>query len=312
MENLPNELVKHPMFDRRKVTKIIFYAVSLIVLFLLCYFFFLRAPADFPINKIIKIEPGMSLRGVSLQLKQEHVISSRPAFETFMIIYGGEKHLIPAEYLFENKEPVWEVARRIFSGERHLAPVKVTIPEGFNVEDIANAFVPKLANFNKEKFLLLAKAKEGYLFPDTYFFFTTDSESEVFRSMSENFEKKITPLLSEIASSGKNEKDIITMASIIEGEAKGDMDRGVIAGILWKRISIGMPIQVDSAPVTYKTKGLPNSPIGNPGLASILAAIHPQSSPYLYYLHDKNGIVHYAKTFAEHRQNILKYLDKKI
>ena len=98
------------------------------------------------------------------------------------------------------------------------------------------------------------------------------------------------------------------MASIIERESKGDVDRRVISGILWKRIKIGMPLQVDAAPDTYKTKGLPKSPIGNPGILAIQAAIHPTRSPYLYYLHDKNGNIYYAKTFLEHKQNIARYL----
>jgi len=309
MENLfsSNEL-EHPTSKWSKIQKIIlclFYAIIFAVFF---YFLFLKAPADFPVGAIVNIADGTNLRSVSLKLQNEHIIESRTAFEAFTIIYGGEKHIIPADYLFEDREPVWEVARRISRGERHLAPVKVTIPEGFNVSDVANAFVQKLANFNKEKFMLLAKAKEGYLFPDTYFFFTTDTEKEVLLSMSKNFEKKITPLIPEIISSGKNEKDIIVMASIIEGEAKGDADRGIIAGILWNRIKVGMPLQVDSAPETYKIKGLPKTPIGNPGLLAIESAIFPQSSPYLYYLHDQNSLIHYAKTFAEHKANIKKYL----
>ena len=288
--------------------KNILYILIVIIFLVFFYTLFFKAPADFPIGKIVNIEPGTNLRSVSRELKQEHLIHSRTIFEALVIIYGGEKHLIPADYLFEKKEPVWEVARRISRGERHLAPVKVTIPEGFSVSDIADTFVLKLTNFNKEKFLILAKDKEGYLFPDTYFFFTTDTEVEVFRSMSNNFEKKINSLLPEIVVSGKSEKEIIVMASIVEGEAKGNTDRGVISGILWKRISIGMPLQVDVAPETYKTKGLPKNPIGNPGLAAILASIHPKSSSYLYYLHDKSGLIHYAKTFAEHKANIKKYL----
>ena len=69
-----------------------------------------------------------------------------------------------------------------------------------------------------------------------------------------------------------------------------------------------MSLQADAAPETYKTRGLPKLPIGNPGLLAIKAAIYPQSSPYLYYLHDKNGDIHYAKSFAEHQRNIAKYL----
>jgi UPF0755 protein len=184
----------------------------------------------------------------------------------------------------------------------------VTIPEGFNVNQIASVCSLKLNNFNQAQFLGETKDLEGYLFPDTYFFLSNASDKDVVKSMSENFQKKITPLLQQINASGKSEKDIITMASIIEGEAKGDIDRGIISGILWKRIQVGMPLEVDSAPETYKTKGLPENPINNPGLKAILAAISPQSSPYLYYLHDKDGNIHYATTFAEHQANIRKYL----
>ena len=69
-----------------------------------------------------------------------------------------------------------------------------------------------------------------------------------------------------------------------------------------------MPLQVDSAPLTYKVKGLPVGPICNPGMESIKASIHPIASNYLYYLHDQDGMIHYAKTFAEHKINKLKYL----
>lgn len=98
------------------------------------------------------------------------------------------------------------------------------------------------------------------------------------------------------------------MASILEREAKGDQDREQISGILWKRLSIGMALQVDAAPETYKERGLPDSPIGNPGLESIYASLYPKTTPYLYYLHDKQGMIHYARSFAEHKANIAKYL----
>ncbi|MCX6747515.1 MAG: endolytic transglycosylase MltG, partial [Candidatus Nomurabacteria bacterium] len=78
--------------------------------------------------------------------------------------------------------------------------------------------------------------------------------------------------------------------------------------ILWNRIKIGMALQVDAAPITYKEKGLPGMPIANPGIESIKAAVYPKSSTYLYYLHGKDGEIHYAKTFEEHRQNKFKYL----
>ncbi|MCE9549009.1 endolytic transglycosylase MltG, partial [Candidatus Nomurabacteria bacterium] len=254
----------------------------------------------------VSIKEGASLRSVSLQLKNEDVIRSRVIFEVFVMMYGGEKRLIPTDYLFERKLPVFEVARRISKGEHHLAPIKVTIPEGFNSAEIVESFIPKLPKFNSNNFL--AKAREGYLFPDTYFFFSVDDEQDVLKSMYSNFEKKVSTIRSQIVASGKSENDIIIMASIIEREAKGDADRDFISGILWKRMEIGMPLQADAAPVTYDKKGLPDAPIGNPGLEAINAAIYPKKSSYLYYIHDKDGNIHYAKSFEEHKININKYL----
>ena len=291
-----------------KVQKNIFYALGVIIFFIILYIFFLSPPNNFPVGTTVEIKSGMSLRSVSLLLEREHLIRSRVAFEAFIIIFGQEFHVISANYYFENKLPVWQIAERLGRGRHHMASVVITIPEGFDLNQIADTAAPALPNFNKVRFLEEAKGKEGYLFPDTYFFLTTGSEQEVLELMSENFNKKIAPLLPQIISSGRKEHDIITMASVIEREAKGNADRGVISGILWKRIKIGMPIQVDAAPETYKTKGLPKNPIGNPGLQAIEAAIYPTTSPYFYYLHDKNGSIHYAKTFAEHTKNILKYL----
>jgi UPF0755 protein len=280
----------------------------IVFVFILFYFFFLSAPNDFKAKILINVEQGKSLRNLSATLQKEHLIKSRVAFEIFVIIYGGEKHLVPGDYLFKNKTLVFEVARRISMGEYGLPPIKVTIPEGFNNTQISIAFGSKLPSFNKDNFLTLARNKQGYLFPDTYFFLTTNNEENVIKLMSENYEKKITPLLPTIKQLGKSEKEIITMASIIEGEAKGNTDRGVISGILWKRIGLGMLLQVDTASSTYKIKGLPDAPISNPGIAAIKAAMYPSVSPYIYYLHDASGNIHYAKTFEEHKANKLKYL----
>ena len=288
--------------------KNIFYVLGVIIFLIFFYSLFLNAPSDFPSGTILNINQGENLRSVSLKLKESHFIRSRIAFEAFAILYGGEKHIVATDYFFENKLPVFELARRISEGERHLAPIKVTIPEGFNVVEIAETFVSKLSNFDKDKFLLKAKDQEGYLFPDTYFFFTTGNADDALKSMGDNYEKKIALLRGEFLTFGKTEKEIITMASIIEKEARGEADRGFISGILWKRLKIGMPLQVDAVPDTYKTKGLPPNPIANPGLSSIIASIRPQNSPYLYYLHDKEGNIHYAKNFAEHVNNKLKYL----
>ncbi len=315
MENLPSlnspdflgdNSLKTKFFSRKNVL----YTIGVIIILMLTYLFFFSSPNNFPVEKVVNIKESSSLRSVSKYLQENHAIRSRFVFETFVTFFGGEKSIAPGDYLFEKKLSVFEVAMRITKGKRNLAPIKVTIPEGFNVSDISKAFSSKLPNFNEDKFLTAATAEEGYLFPDTYFFFTGDNEENVFHAMSSNFDKKILSILPQIALSGKSEKDIIIMASIIEKEAKGDSDRGYISGILWKRLALNMPLQVDADPNTYKTKGLPKSPIDNPGLKAIEAAIHPVISNYLYYLHDKEGSIHFAATFSEHKLNKQKYLFK--
>jgi UPF0755 protein len=149
--------------------------------------------------------------------------------------------------------------------------------------------------------------KEGYIFPDTYIIFPSTNTEEIIEEISNNFNEKIKSI-KNIENNKKIIDEIIIMASLLEKEAKGKDDISLISGILWKRINIGMMIQADAAPETYKNKGLPKEPISNPGLLSIKAALDPVWSQYLYYLHDKTGQVHFAESYKEHINNINKYL----
>jgi len=217
--------------------KIVIYCFIVGVGLIASLFLFLSAPADFPEGTVYNIEEGSSLRKVSLNLKQDKLIRSRVMFESFVIMFGGEKHIIPGDYLFDRKSTVIEVARRISLGKKNLSSLKITIPEGFTNSEIKDTFSSKLSRFNPELFIVKAKDKEGYLFPDTYFFLTTDTEDEVIKVMNDNFNKKIEKLSSKIELFSRSKEDIITMASIVEKEAKGDSDREYIAGILWKRFT---------------------------------------------------------------------------
>ena len=176
--------------------------------------------------------------------------------------------------------------------------VRVTIPEGYNVSQIGAA-LEKAGMFSSEEFVEAAKAEEGFLFPDTYEFFKHSSPSTVIGKMKENFEKKV----------GREvERNIVIMASLLEEEAAKPEDWKIISGILWKRLAAGIPLQVDAEPETYDYLGFPPAPISNPGLEAIGAALHPSTSPYLYYLSDKDGNLHYSRTFEEHVEKKLKYL----
>lgn len=299
-------------------------------LFAVGYNRFFAAPEHFPTPYHLTIEPGQTLFSVSNELYADNVIRSPRVFEMFMLSMGNEKSISEGEYYFSEPMTVLEVSMRISGKQFGIDRERVTFPEGFTNINMADRLSATFPNFDRALFLDLTKDKQGYLFPDTYGFFPSLAPDLVVTTLARNFEKKIAPLSEGIAESGRSLEDIITMASIIEKEANGPEDRAIISGILWKRISIDMPLQVDApflfllnkeskeltlkdlaidSPYnTYKYKGLPPGPINNPGLESIKAAITPQSSPYLYYLHDSEGEIHYASSYQQHQANIKRYL----
>ncbi len=257
-------------------------------------------------GKIITIPEGTGLRGISSLLKNEDVIRSQLWFQAFSVLLGGERRMKAGEYSFSGWDPVPWVVWRITRGDRNIDTVKVTVPEGFTVEKISNLFDERFPFFDNK--LFERTAPEGYLFPDTYFMLVTATATSTIKVMHDNFVRKIFDLMPEVEHSGKSLENIITMASLIEAETKTQKDREMASDVLWKRLKLGMPLQVDSEMGTYEFAGLPSKPINNPGLASIKAAIHPTTTPYLYFLTGKDGNMHYAKTFDEHKANIAKYL----
>ncbi len=157
-----------------------------------------------------------------------------------------------------------------------------------------------------------------------------DTPATVIKAMTDNFNAKEELVVSKIVLSGRKESDIIKMASIVEKEATSSANRRVVAGILWKRLDAGMPLQVDppfyyilnkTAALTqadlatvspynlYLNKGLPPTPIDSPGLSAILDTVSPTASKYWFYISDSHGVMHFAATLAEHDANIAKYLN---
>jgi len=299
-------------------------------MFYVAYTQFFLAPQDFPTPYHLTIEPGQTLFSVSHELYSDHIIRSPRVFEMFMLSLGNEKNISEGEYYFSEPLTALGVAMRISGKQFGIDRERITFPEGFTNKNMSDRLVQVFPTFDTKLFLELTKDDQGYLFPDTYGFFPSLAPDLVVTTLKRNFDKKIAPLATQIEASKFSEKEIITMASIIEKEAKGAEDRAMISGILWKRISIDMALQVDApflflldkqsseltlkdlaidSPYnTYRYKGLPPGPINNPGLESIKAALNPQSSPYLYYLHDSDGAIHYASTYKEHQANITRYL----
>ena len=267
---------------------------------------FLTPPGNFPAGSIINVAEGLGLQTLSLDLEKQNVIRSPFWFRTAAIFLGGERDMKAGQYYFERPQSPFIIAWRIRRGSYGIESMKITVPEGFTVEKISALFDDRFPFFDNS--LFKKTAPEGYLFPDTYFMPVTSTATSTMKIMRDNFIRKIFPVMPEIEASGKELEDIIAMASLIEGETNNQIDREIVSGILWKRLKLGMALQVDVEAKTYEFPGLPEAPINNPGLASIRAAIHPTSTPYLYYLTGKDGKMHYSKTFDEHKANIAKYL----
>jgi UPF0755 protein len=274
-------------------------------LFNLFYAFALAVPSGFPIDTIVTLKKGAGLAELANELESENVIRSAFWFRAAVIMLGGERGIRAGDYYLRNRESGVKLAWRMVKGDHDLTTIKLTIPEGYTKEQIADLFDERFPFFNRDIFLSLAP--EGYLFPDTYFTQVNITAGGAIELFQNNFENKIASLKDDIEKSEHTKEEIIIMASIIEAEVQSREDRELVSGILWKRISIGMALQVDPAPETYKEPGLPQKPINNPGLASIEAALSPKSSSYLYFLSGKDGKTYYAKTLEEHIQNLQKY-----
>lgn len=301
-----------------------------VVVCVILYYFFGSAPNDFPVGKIVRVESGVSASGVSLLLGEEKVVRAPSVLRAILFFTGQESSVVAGDYVLSGKEGVFKIAYRLTTGEFDLTPIRVTIPEGTTTFNIPKFFEKNFYNFDSAKFLKLTEGKEGYLFPDTYLIFPNATAGEIAQTMGDNFNKKIKEREKDIAASGKNLHDIIIMASIIEHEAGKTEDRRIVSGILWKRLYINMPLQVDApfayvsdkstyeltakdlqmdSPYnTYKHTDLPPGAINNPGMDAILAAIYPEKSPYLYYLSDRKGNIYYASTFDEHKKNKTLYI----
>jgi UPF0755 protein len=173
---------------------------------------------------------------------------------------------------------------------------------------------------------------EGYLFPDTYRVYRDATPEEVVRRLLDNFERRLerAGLFDKVKASGHSLHEIVTMASILEREVRGKEDRQMVADLFWRRLEEGMALQadstvnyvtgkstaaasaedlkIDSAYNTYRYRGLPPGPIGNPGLEALEAALNPTANDYWFFLTDSEGAVHYAKNFDQHKRNKALYL----
>ncbi len=293
-------------------------------------------PAGSGSNELIfKIEKGHGSLDIARNLQDKELVWWGPTFRLYILLTGSAGNLQAGTYTLSQNMNMLQIVERFIKGD--VSRERVTIIEGWSLREIGSYFENKgmfSANeiqkeewdflFDDYSFLDSKPADvglEGFLFPDTYEINKDANAEEAVRKMLGNFDEKLTPdLRAEIAKQGKTIFQIITMASIIEKEVRTKEDKEIVSGILWKRIKLGMRLETDATVAyvngvdqespynTYLNYGLPRGPISNPGMESILAAIYPQSSEYLFYLSTPEGESIFSRTLAEHNIAKTKYL----
>jgi len=286
----------------------------------------------------VEIPAGVGTAGIAARLKQAGVIRSRFAFEAYRVYAGGT--LKAGEYRFDHPLKLGEVYAKIARGDVYTKTV--TIPEGFNIFDIAqavgNAGLGSAADFLAAEFkdtALIADLSphaaslEGFLFPDTYRFSRHATPETMLAAMVKRFRQ----MTAQLGLAGSPDlARTVTLASLVEKEVSVDAERGLVAGVFINRMAVGMPLatdpsvvyaallegrwrgtiyqsdlQSDSAYNTYKHAGLPPGPIANPGVAALKAAMKPAATDYLYFVADAQGHSQFSVGLKEHDQQVQAY-----
>lgn len=278
-------------------------------------------------------------------LKQNKLVRSSVVFSLYARWKGMDGRIKAGEYRLSNGLSTPEVLREMVDGR--LATLSFTIPEGFTTTQVADLLVSK-GLINREKFFGAVadenfpytfirglpkdnRRLEGYLFPDTYQVTRGSSESSVIELMLKRFDLEMSELdyPSRANKLGITLHQAVTIASMVEREAKIDEERPIIAGVIFNRMRRSMPLQidatvqyalgaskpkiyykdleVDSPYNTYRIHGLPPGPIAMPGRSSLLAAVNPAQTEYLYYVAKPDGSHAFATTLAEHNANKERY-----
>ena len=318
-----------------KKVSIVFFLFSAISIFI--YLFYKQGLL--PVNKksretkIFVIKRGESLNSIIDNLYRQNLIRNRLVFYLLVKKMGLEKKIQAGDFRLSPSMDAETIAKTLTKG---TLDIWLTIIEGLRKEEIAQIINQ---NFTIPESEFLKYAKEGYLFPDTYLIPKESTAEAIIKILTNNFYYRFNNNLRQKAAKKElSEEEVLIIASLVEKEAKYDDDRQKVASIILKRLKNDWPLQIDAtiqyalgyqpqekswwkkyltkedlnidSPYnTYKNKGLPPTPICNPGLASIEAVINADENiSYWYYLSDKTGKMHYARTLEEHNENIRKYL----
>jgi len=287
-------------------------------------------------NAVIKIDKGDNLNIISRKLKEARIIQDRLGFKLMVVVFKKSTSLSYGWYKFEIYEIPREILKSLLKGRR--LTVKVTIPEGLKINETIYAFRRNKdadINISKLKFLTIdtsfikklginQTSLEGYLFPDTYIFYKGETPENVIKKMVSNLYTVIKPSQKfKIRNMTFSAHEILIIASMIEREAMIDREKPIIASVIYNRLEKNMRLQIDATVLyalgtykktvtykdlrfkspynTYRNSGLPPGPIASPGFQSIISALHPAKTDYLYYVATGKGDHTFSKKYDEHQ-----------
>lgn len=271
-------------------------------------------------SQVVDVKEGDSFYSIINSLSNENKIKSPFIIKIYAKLTGLDLEVVPGSHTLDKGMSVKDIAKTL-KDTNNANEITLTIPEGFNIEDIA-ARVEEKGICSKDEFLNAVKSYplpsyvkdnsdkrynlEGFLFPDTYNFEIGVEPQYIIKTMIKRFEEVWNEITQGLDIKEDNIENIINVASIIEKEARVDEDRPLIASVIYNRLKQNMPLQIDATVIyahgyyienvrnrhlaieskynTYLHKGLPVGPICNPGAPSIKAALHPSDTNYLFYL----------------------------
>ena len=295
----------------------------------------------------VALSRGQSLSSFADSLRAGGVIESPALFLLFLRASGKEGHINAGYYVFRKRDHEWRALKRILAGPSASLELRVTIPEGMTAGEMAGLFSDSLG-LDSGEFSLLARDRkfidslaktypylkglsslEGFLFPDTYFFYKGEKPRAVLARMVERHFSFWTPeRLAAAEELRMTVGDVVILASLVESETKLDEERPVVASVFLNRLNRKMPLASNSAlgyvlgknPAwlgeedletkspynTYKKLGLPPTAICSPGLKSIDAVLHPAQTDYLFFVATGEGNHLFSSTYEEHQRNVAK------
>ncbi|MGL5330200.1 MAG: endolytic transglycosylase MltG [Peptostreptococcaceae bacterium] len=300
---------------------------------------------------VVDIPSGSSVSSISNILYENKLIRNKALFKVVVKISGDAQDIKAGKYLVNQTYSNKDILNLLVSGKIYNDGIKITIPEGSTSMEIIDTLTKKkIGNKDKYKELINNPSKfydnyefldsedivslEGFLYPDTYYFKENDSEEKVISTMLSRFKKEYTESLDNRRKEmNMTLQEVINLSSIIEKEAVLDKDRPIIASVFYNRLDIDMKLQsdatiqyifeerkkivtykdleIDSPYNTYLYKGLPPTPIANPGIKSIKAALYPEATKYIYFVAKMDGGNNYSENYEDHLKYVKEYKDER-